>query len=467
MAPTVNSEKTSLIPNSRDAERQTTIRTVRQNLTALCVVWMFTFTAYSGLQNLEASLNLDLGIYSLAAITGSGLITCILAPAIIKFTGCKGALIISWICFCVFVGSNYYPKTYSLIPGSIIIGLGTGLLWTAQGVYVTTSALDYSDVTGEKMDSVVSRFFGIFCIGFQSTQIWGNLISSLVFRDVNNNITIDDVTHCGADDCPVNLPPFSNQTSPVSNKPDDTTVYVLLTIYLGCVVAGLVITVLFLKPIKSRGSERDTGAMTLLTSTLRLLVTDLNMVLLVPFCLYTGMEQVVLFAEYTKSFVTCSLGIDWVGYTMICFGVCNTIGSPIVGWLCRYVGRGVLFLFAAVMNIALIITMLLWHPSPSNKVMFFVVPGLWGMADAVWQTQSAALIGVVFAHKQGPAFGNLRMFQATGFTIAYIYSNQLCQYVKLYLIGAFLVVSLTLVGVVHIRRKNRPNSTYPRAGDET
>ncbi|XP_046542819.1 protein unc-93 homolog A-like [Haliotis rubra] len=449
-----DSDTTPILSKSPDVERQTTIKTVRQNLTALCVIWVFTLTAFSGLQNLEASLNLDLGIYSLAALTGSGLITSLIAPAIIRFTGCKGALVLSWISFGVFVGSNYYPKTYTLIPGSVIIGLGTGLLWTAQGVYVTTSAVDYSKVTKENLDSVVSRFFGIFCMAFQSTQIWGNLISSLVFNNVSNNITIDDVTHCGAKDCPGNLPPFSNETSAESRKPDDTTVYVLLTIYLGCVVVGLIITVLFLKPITPRGSENDMGVVALLSSTLKLLVTDINMALLAPLCLYTGMEQVYLFAEYTKSFVTCALGINWVGYTMICFGVCNTIGSPVVGWLCRYVGRNVLFIFAAVVNIAVIVTMLLWHPSPSNKVVFFVVPGLWGIADAVWQTQSAALMGVVFTHKQGPAFGNLRTLQAMGFTIAYIYSNQLCQYVKLYLLGGFLIVSMALVGIVHFRRNS-------------
>jgi hypothetical protein len=46
----------------------------------------------------------------------------------------------------------------------------------------------------------------------------------------------------------------------------------------------------------------DTGVTlkTRLLSTVRLLCTNLNMLMLVPFSLYTGMEQVVIYAEFTN-----------------------------------------------------------------------------------------------------------------------------------------------------------------------
>ena len=67
-----------------------------------------------------------------------------------------GALIISWLCLAVFVGANYYPKSYVLIPGAVVEGLATGLMWTAQGVYVTTCAFEYSQV-GHVADVVVAN----------------------------------------------------------------------------------------------------------------------------------------------------------------------------------------------------------------------------------------------------------------------------------------------------------------------
>lgn len=31
--------------------------------------------------------------------------------------------------------------------------------------------------------------------------------------------------------------------------------------------------------------------------------------------------------------------------------------------------------------------MYVWRPNPDYYSVFFIIPGLWGMADAVWQTQ--------------------------------------------------------------------------------
>lgn len=44
-------------------------------------------------------------------------------------------------------------------------------------------------------------------------------------------------------------------------------------------------------------------------------------------------------AEMTKAFVSCSLGIHMVGYTMIAYGVFGGFSSWISGILCEYVGR--------------------------------------------------------------------------------------------------------------------------------
>lgn len=43
---------------------------------------------------------------------------------------------------------------------------------------------------------------------------------------------------------------------------------------------------------------------------------------------------------------------------------------------------------AAAANLACIITFLLWKPDPEQLYVFFVLPALWGMADAAWQTQT-------------------------------------------------------------------------------
>lgn len=43
---------------------------------------------------------------------------------------------------------------------------------------------------------------------------------------------------------------------------------------------------------------------------------------------------------------------------------------------------------AAVTNLSCIMGLLVWRPHPNQMTAFFVFPSLWGMADAIWQTQT-------------------------------------------------------------------------------
>lgn len=35
----------------------------------------------------------------------------------------------------------------------------------------------------------------------------------------------------------------------------------------------------------------------------------------------------------------------------------------------------------------IVIVMLFWRPHPESPIVFFAIAGLWGVGDAVWQTQ--------------------------------------------------------------------------------
>lgn len=41
----------------------------------------------------------------------------------------------------------------------------------------------------------------------------------------------------------------------------------------------------------------------------------------------------------------------------------------------------------AIVHGAIVIVMLFWRPHPENPLIFFAIAGLWGVGDAVWQTQ--------------------------------------------------------------------------------
>lgn len=70
---------------------------------------------------------------------------------------------------------------YTLIPTSILLGLGAAPLWSAQGTYLTIMGNLQAGKVGKPGKDVVNQYFGIFFLVFQSSGVWGNLISSLVF----------------------------------------------------------------------------------------------------------------------------------------------------------------------------------------------------------------------------------------------------------------------------------------------
>jgi hypothetical protein len=72
---------------------------------------------------------------------------------------------------------------------------------------------------------------------------------------------------------------------------------------------------------------------------------------------------------------------------MICFGVVNVVCSYLYGYLAKYTGRIICFASGALINYALLFTMLFWQPSVEQSYVFYVLTAFWGMADAAWQTQ--------------------------------------------------------------------------------
>lgn len=74
-----------------------------------------------------------------------------------------------------------FTHRYTLIPTSILLGLGAAPLWSAQSTYLTIMGNTHAKKAGKHGKDVVNQYFGIFFLVFQSSGVWGNLISSLVF----------------------------------------------------------------------------------------------------------------------------------------------------------------------------------------------------------------------------------------------------------------------------------------------
>uniref|UniRef100_A0A4W2HQL5 Protein unc-93 homolog A n=1 Tax=Bos indicus x Bos taurus TaxID=30522 RepID=A0A4W2HQL5_BOBOX len=381
-----------------------------KNVLVLSFGFLLLFTAYGGLQSLQSSLYSEegLGVAALSTLYGGMLLSSMfLPPVLIGKLGCKWTLVLAMCCYVAFSLGNFYASWYTLIPASVLVGLGAAALWSAQGTYLTIVGNMQARKTGQVGKDVVSQYFGIFFLIFQSSGVWGNLISSLVFGQMPTQ---------------------------------------------GCGFLAVLLMAVFLEPVRDAQPEGEGGKQappfwSTLLSTFKLL-RDKRLRLLILLPMLSGFEQAFLSGDYTRSYTTCALGIQFVGYVMICFGAADALCSVLFGRLARHTGRTVLFALGAVTQLACIIALLLWKPHPSQLPVFFVFPSLWGMADAVWQTQNNALFGVLFEKNKEAAFANYRLWEALGFVIAFGYSTFLCVSVKLYVLLGVLSAAMAAYGAV-------------------
>lgn len=75
---------------------------------------------------------------------------------------------------------------YTLIPTSAILGLGGSPLWSAKCTYLTIAGNTQAAQEGKRGSDVINQYFGIFFFIFQSSAVWGNLMSSLIFGQDTN-----------------------------------------------------------------------------------------------------------------------------------------------------------------------------------------------------------------------------------------------------------------------------------------
>ncbi|XP_035789426.1 UNC93-like protein [Anopheles albimanus] len=451
---------------------------ILKNIITVSFAFMVQFTAFQGTANLQSSINVQdsLGTVSLAVIYAALVISCIFLPTlVIRKLTVKWTLCFSMLCYAPYIASQFYPRFYTLIPAGVLLGLGAAPMWASQATYLTQLGQVYAKLTDQPVEAIIVRFFGFFFLAWQTAELWGNLISSLVlssgahgaapaisFDDaLNGTVAIshtneDALSYCGANFCVVGTSDNSNL-----QRPPDSEIYEISAIYLSCIVGAVIIIAIFLDPLSRYGERRrgsisatEISGMQLLSATFKQL-KKANQQLLILITVFIGMEQAFIGADFTQAYVSCALGIHQIGYVMICFGVVNAICSIIFGSAMKYIGRVVIIILGAIVHGGCIIYLLYWRPHPDHQIVFFILSGLWGIGDAVWQTQINGLYGALFRRNKEAAFSNYRLWESVGFVVAYAYSTALCARMKLYLLFGVLVCGMIGYTIVEIHQAKK------------
>nr|KAF7435025.1 hypothetical protein H0235_003216 [Vespula pensylvanica] len=542
---------------------------ILKNIGTVSIAFMVQFTAFQGTANLQSSINASdgLGTVSLSAIYAALVLSCIFVPTfLIKRLTVKWTLCLSMLCYAPYIGSQFYPRFYTLVPAGVLLGLGAAPMWAAKATYLTQVGGVYAKLTDQPVDAIVVRFFGFFFLAWQTAELWGNLISSLVLSEGefgsgggNSTTSWNKIKLCGAEFCVLGNGAHENL-----ERPPESEIYEISSIYLTCVIVAVIIVALFVDPLSRREPRPRITAYSALSSTSKVSVASAGprksngrtcslecrlgwnicqewrtygekqrradsqelsgiqllsatayqlkkpyQQLLIPITVWIGMEQAFIGADFTQAYISCALGVHKVGYVMICFGVVNAGCSLLFGSLMKFVGRQPLMALGAIVHACLIVVLLLWKPHPDNPYVFYSVSGLWGVGDAVWQTQvnefietsydvdmridtfvsviklvpseflfrdipklcpyeyekikmkkqvRVGLYGTLFRRNKEAAFSNYRLWESAGFVIAYAYSTHLCARMKLYVLLTVLMIGTMgyiIVELLHRRKQRR------------
>ena len=106
----------------------------QRSVTLLGVTVLFLFMSYSGLENIETSLQEDhaSGYYSLSLVYFVNAVTAPVALSVQTALGSQHALLVAVLGYWVFVAANATSTRWVLTLASVCQGFSAALLWVTQ-----------------------------------------------------------------------------------------------------------------------------------------------------------------------------------------------------------------------------------------------------------------------------------------------------------------------------------------------
>jgi len=447
------------VDNMTEDEVRAEKKGIMKNVILISFAFLLLFTAFQSMSSLQSSINrvCNLGTYSNAVIYGALVVSCMFLPSfLIKHLTVKWGLVACMFCYSFYIIMQFYPSFYTLMPGAVVVGIGAAPMWSAKCTYLTQVGNRYADLCKVDVEPIIVRFFGIFFLFFQSSSIWGPLISSAVFgKDKNSTIDYNlDTSHCGVNFCPAEGKCNETENATAASAEEDNfavskeNLYIVASVYLVCSFLSAVIVAIFVDPLSRFGESQEREKKEKLSGFQLLIATFRHMLkpyqlLILPLTIWSGAEQGFFFSDFTAGFVTCAIGVHNLGYVFITYGVFDALCSLSFGAIIKYTGRLPIFLLGALINVVVIVVFFNWIPNPNEAPALFVLAALWGVADAVWQTQINALYGVLFENDEEAAFSNYRLWESVGFIISFILQTQVCVYTKLWVLVGIISAGMS------------------------
>nr|XP_026695647.1 protein unc-93 homolog A-like [Ciona intestinalis] len=428
-------------------------------------------SAFLGTMDLQSSIHIshNLGTISLSILYGCGLLICLfVTPLLLCNLGVKRTLLLGEVGFLVFTLGNFYSGLATMIPGSIIGSMGESLFWPAGISYVNHVFNEYQDSIPDDQkpqDNVKNVWFGRYFGVAKTSVIWGNLLAYAVLyaaRKVgthsmhNTTLTEFNYNTCGSNFCKVSKNAKGNHAY---NPKSKTSVYILLGVYAAMQLFALLLHFLCLPAVeRTRDGKTETQLSVNTTketlSSLGRHLCSTKQLLLAPMCFYFGFFVSYAFSDFTRAFVSCTMGVEKVGLVMAVYGVFNATMSFISTKASQNFGLATVICVIGVFDLSSYLVQLTFQPTSSSKYWVYAIAAMLGTSDGTWQPTISLTVALNFPVGTELAFGTITLWQISAMTIGFILSGRICLSIRIYLLIGNLVLACIGYTIVERQRRN-------------
>lgn len=437
-----------------------------KNLIILSISFSILEAAVVGILSLQTAFNGTMASYSTGAFYCTFFSSFVCAPGLVHPSqgfGLKRILLIGMIFSVLYMLAQIHMTWYLSFPGSVVGGFGSGLMWTAQGTYMTLIAHRYAQDQGVDSETSMGLFAGVFYSICQASAILFQLLATLVLWK-------------GMDPTTTTLEPLK---------------IMLYVLYLGLSTAGVGFMAMYLPHLSSSSSSVDesdhhrsnghpdglqnvftdsrekTPALESMISTIdstplyystrrMIAATGSNLLnyktfLLLPSNVVFGLIQHFQFDYYNRVLISQHVGEAYIGFlgSAVSF-VAMVACAPLGKWSDTRRSRVPFFISQTIAVLGLIALTFGCGSTPSWLTLL-VLAMLLGIYTALWGTINVALVGDFFPHNPAPAFANLNMWPGVAAAMAFFFYPSLSITVQLCILGTFTILGC-VTGVVAIRR---------------
>ncbi|KAJ8317966.1 hypothetical protein KUTeg_003057 [Tegillarca granosa] len=385
------------------------------NIIMLGVAFMLLFTAFQTTSMAEKSVldsakNDSNGTFNGDGYTSLSIIYVVfsvanwIAPPFVTVVGPKLTMFIGGTMYCLFILQFLKPMTWALYLGSVLVGFGAAILWTAQGNFLTIN----SD------SETVARNSGIFWALLQCSLLFGNMYSHFVLK--GSDITTDERTK----------------------------------LFIGLSGAAVLGTLCFLT-LRNRRATDSENLINLNASGDQKVDGPLQ-ALSLELTFFSGVYSTAL--GNTQHFGSDAKGL--IGIAGMFVGVGEILGGAVFGLFGKRVnthGRDPIVLFGFIVHMSTFFLVYINIPNEaplhqsaaatfitSNKYIAVLCAFLLGLGDSSFNTQIYSILGFMFPEDSSPAFALFKFVQSIAAAVAFYYSEYLIlqwQLLILVVLGAF------------------------------